>query len=174
MPYLYATAFALFVLSTPAHAGDINYCRPYAAQLTQTFINYVWKRAYTACLNVEGEDPIPPNNWLTAWNIVAPESDLKAVALTSKTSLDVSKIGNVPATDAPKGKKVKTDPVEVAAIDPAPDPVDPPPTKSKKRVRTALADPTPQSSGGAPQALCTSHKMRTVYTANGKSWNCRK
>lgn len=175
MPYLIVTALVFMLTSTPATASDTNYCRPYAAKLTQTFINYVWNRAYTACLNVEGDDPLPPNNWMTAWRIVAPEADLKVIE-ASPVKVDLDKIGNVPATDAPKGK-------QVAAIDPTDpiDPVDPPPPpdkpikqpKSKPAVvKTASVDPTPKSSGGAPQALCTKNNLRTVY--NGHHWNCRK
>lgn len=166
MPYLIVMACLLSIMSTPASSSDMNYCRPYAAKLTQTFINYVWKRAYSACLNVEGSDPLPPNNWLTAWQIVAPEADLKLVE-ASPRKVDVSKIGNVPAT---------ADPTPAASADPPSDPVDPvdQPVKKHKVIKVASADPTPSYASGAPQALCTSHKMRTVYTANGKSWNCRK
>jgi hypothetical protein len=175
MPYLIVTALVFMLTSTPATASDTNYCRPYAAKLTQTFINYVWNRAYTACLNVEGDDPLPPNNWMTAWRIVAPEADLKVIE-ASPVKVDLDKIGNVPATDAPKGK-------QVAAIDPTDpiDPVDPPPPPDKPIkqpktkpavVKTASVDPTPKSSGGAQQALCTKNNLRTVY--NGHHWNCRK
>jgi len=165
MPYLIVMACLLSIMSTPASSSDMNYCRPYAAKLTQTFINYVWKRAYSACLNVEGSDPLPPNNWLTAWQIVAPEADMKIVDATPKaTTVDVAKIGNVPAS----GPITIADPPS----DPVSDPADPP--VKKHRVKVVSADPTPSYASGAPQALCTSHKMRTVYTANGKSWNCRK
>lgn len=80
-------AFLAAVTCDYTHAASMDYCRPYAAKFTQAMINYIWNRAYTTCLNSD-DDPTVPTRW--------PD----AVGIVNGSPLDVSAIGNSPATDA--------------------------------------------------------------------------
>src|SRR5262245_53380407 len=119
----------------PADGGSPDYCRPYARDLTQVMINYIWNRAYSTCLNVEGPDPTVPDNWQDAWKIVDPQLDKIGAEIDAALRLDkkkLSKIGVVPATADPT-----PDNEEVAALPTLPKELppkeEPPPEKPLKK-----------------------------------------
>lgn len=60
---------SLLLAASPVGAADPDYCRPYAAQLSQRLITYVWNRAYTTCLN-EDEPPALPLTNEEGWKII--------------------------------------------------------------------------------------------------------
>jgi hypothetical protein len=53
----------LVLTATSVVAADPEVCRPYARLLTDNVIREVWTRAYTHCLNLEEDNPIPPETW---------------------------------------------------------------------------------------------------------------
>lgn len=88
---------ALVLASTAAHAGSADYCRPYARDVTQAMIEFIWNRAYTECLNVEGPDPQVPATWQDAWKVVDPTP----VQQPADRFREIKSIGVVPATGDP-------------------------------------------------------------------------
>lgn len=76
-----------FVLSiNEADGASTEYCRPYARDMTQAAITYIWNRAYTTCLNSD-EDPPLITDWHAVLGIVDPDA-----------------VGNTPATESPTGE----------------------------------------------------------------------
>ena len=125
-----APAIALWLLVAgvlPAAAASMDYCRPYASRVAEATIRMTWLRAYTSCLNSEG-DPAVPTGWAEVLRLIDPPAD-------------------PPVSDPP-----------------------PPVVKNPPAVRRAN---TNVNTGGPPQALCTSHGMKTVYSGAHR-WRCRK
>jgi|SRR5215467_4839543 len=58
-----------FLFSRPVHSAEADYCRPYAAQLSQKLIRYIWNRLYTTCLNSD-QRPTPPVDDNSAWALI--------------------------------------------------------------------------------------------------------
>lgn len=156
-------------LAPDAHGSSMDYCRPYARDLTQVLIKYIWMRAYASCVNSE-DDPRVPDNWQSAWFLVDPigenidpEGVLKKkrkLAVTPATAGRLDKVASLPPLD-----KVASLPPDPLPADP---PADPPPSKSKTKMAQV------SGSGGNPQAVCIKAGMRTVYKSNGHSWRCKK
>lgn len=78
-----------FVLGTaPVWGASMDYCRPFAAQVSQALVTYAWNRAYTYCLN-QDEDPAIPDM----------EGILKIVVPTLPViPVPRPEVGDVPAT----------------------------------------------------------------------------
>jgi len=92
-----AVAYALLlVLYQPqtAIAADITYCKPYASKVTEVMIRMTWLRAYTSCLNSEG-NPGVPASWLEVFTLVDPRSP--AEVLDNAVTASIPPPGSVPA-----------------------------------------------------------------------------
>jgi hypothetical protein len=135
----------LFMVPVSAVAADMNVCKPYARIATDAVIREVWTRAYTHCLNMEEDNPVPPDNWDSLLRVIEPKSPLPP---TRPVKSDEPPPGSVPATG----------PDEAPVVAP-PSPASHPRHPVKVKVAS-----------GQPQPLCTSHGKRTVY--NGLHWRC--
>lgn len=122
-----AILLSLIALGYPSslHAADPAVCRPFARTLTDAVIRYVWLRAYTGCLNAEGEPEMPADG-LAALRSVLPEAT-PVWPLDRSDVAAIKDIGNVPATD-PADEAVPTPPARPEK------PVDahPPPVASRQ------------------------------------------
>jgi hypothetical protein len=102
------------VRSDDVSGASMDYYRPYAAQTSQLLLTWAWQRAYTSCLNVEGEDPVVPETAQGALDVIAP-TRLPRVPV-SRPSRPEPPPGSVPATDPsdptedPKSKLVVVHP----------------------------------------------------------------
>lgn len=66
-------AIALLVLlPIAAQAAEPEVCRGYATKLLNTHMTWMWNRAYSGCLNMEANDPQPPDNAEGAMRIIDP------------------------------------------------------------------------------------------------------
>lgn len=91
--FLMGLAILLTVLMiTLVWGASPDVCRPYARDLTQTMIKYLWDRAYTTCLNSD-EDPIVPDTWQDGYGVVFENKPPIPVSRPP----DIDKIGVVPA-----------------------------------------------------------------------------
>lgn len=146
------TLLAATPLLVPAETAEMALCRPYAAQLAQFMVKYVWLRAYNNCIADENEKPPQlPTDWQSALQQVVPPTEIGEVSepISSEvitkpvtpeiTPAELDKIGTKPATGRIKAKKVKTVPVhlpdetKVASLPPE-EPVTP--DKADKPVKT--------------------------------------
>lgn len=150
MPHVFVVVITLALATLPAPAADMNYCRPYARDLTQVLVNYIWKRAYSNCLNVEGKDPVVPDNWQSAWLVVEP---------VAVTPVDLSKVGVVPATDNPKPKR------KYIISDPLPD--DPPVDVAPDSVKVASVT----KAVAVTKSVTSVGKGRSGYAKGTAQWN---
>jgi hypothetical protein len=104
---------------------------------------YLYRKAYTYCVL---QDEVPEISF-------TPEEQPLITGMPSPPTRPEPVQGSVPATDT------------------ADAPADPPAAPKAKKV-TKVTKVTTQSVGGQPQALCTSHGKRTVYS--GTHWRCLK
>jgi hypothetical protein len=79
----------IYALVTCAHAAEDEVCRPYATQLLNNNMTWLWWRAFNHCKLLEEDKPKPPQpgNWRGALDILEPDHT------------PISEIGNVPATE---------------------------------------------------------------------------
>ncbi len=92
---LLAIAAIVFSLSV-AFSASMDYCRPYANQVTQRMMSYVWNRAYSTCLNLDDEPKLP-----TRWEDIA--------HVVTSGEMDTSGLGVVPASPAIEEKPAAPD-----------------------------------------------------------------
>jgi hypothetical protein len=106
------------VHSEAVQSASADYCRPYARDLTQVLINYIWERAYNTCMNVEGADPKVPDNWRSAWIVIDPTSNPTEV--TAATKIHIAALPK--PLKPPPPVKVDPDPLGLTPPAPIPDP----------------------------------------------------
>ena len=86
-------AGVLYLATCVAHAAEDAVCKPYASDLLNRQMNWLWQRAFNHCKLLEENAPNPPpeGDWQGAMRILDP----------NYTPLPISEIGNTPAGDKP-------------------------------------------------------------------------
>jgi hypothetical protein len=104
---LIITVMVASPLLLSAETAEMALCRPYAAQLAQFMVKYIWLRAYSDCIGDENPKPPQlPTDWQSALQKVMPPTEIGVVdEATPVTPVDIDKIGIVPATEDPTPAK---------------------------------------------------------------------
>ena len=87
--FIIAMFILLFIVVKPAKPGTMDYCRPYAAAVAQTVVNFAWLRAYSACLNDEADPRQPePPDWRGAMCVILPGCEFAIPGSVPATASD--------------------------------------------------------------------------------------
>lgn len=148
----------LAAIPLTAAAADGDYCRPYARDLTQKMINYIWQRAYSTCMNdVNGIEPAVPDDWQSAWKVIEVVPGLDDAGHSLIDPKKVRKLGVVPAA----GKPRIDDPLTLDDGEP-PATLDEPPAPVSKRSKVKS-----KAGNGVNDALCRKYFPASFRASDG-------